>query len=608
MNAALGKMLIQPLVHPLVNAYDELRRYNMQKFRGDALAGLTVSVIAVPQAMAYALIAGVPAEYGLYTLIFQCLIGSIFNSQPLLSVGPTNTQALLTASIITRLVGQDLPEDQQGQLLIQFAVLAAFMKGAIQMTMAEARLGNLVKYVSHSVIVGFTAGAGVLIAAGQIKGFLGFSVERTPDNWPGIVGIGQRLLPHLNETSLWAIGLGTVALAIVLVSRRISRLAPGPLVAVAIAAIAVYTLGLTQMDLSLIRPLPEGLPKPTLPNLDLMIANFDAMLAGAFALALLGLLEAYSIGKNIANRTNTNISANQEVFSQGLTNFLCSFLSCFPGSASFSRSALNPYLGAKTFLSGVFNSLFVLIIFLLFAPAAKFIPMTAIAAILFVIAYNLIDIKYMKRVWRTSRADTYVCFGTFAATLFFPLAYAVFIGIFLNIALYLRRSSMLHMAEMVRTPGGPFVERPLRDKRSVNQQVVFLQLEGDLFFATADELQDALSRLAITPQLRVVILRMKRTHWVDTTVLSVLESFVQQMKQRDGYVLLCGVSEHLHDRLRDFGLNEQIGDDNIFETRYGVFASAKGALRRAKKLLGSSIDTDLLEDDQTGIEGWAYEI
>lgn len=600
-------LLIEPFLAPLRSARGEIGTYNMHKLRSDLLAGLTVSVVAVPQAMAYALIAQVPAEYGLYTVIFQCLIGSIFNSQSLLSVGPINTQSLLVASITTRLLAPDLPPQERGDLLIQLAVVLSFMKGLIQISLAEARLGNLVRFVSQSVIVGFTAGAGVLIAAGQLKSFLGFSVDRTRDDWPGLIGTAQRLIPHLHETSVWAVGLGLLALGIVLGSRFVSRLMPGPLLAVAITAMAVYLFGLDASHLRLIGSLPEGLPQPALPDMALLVEHFDALLSGAFALALLGLMEAYSIGKNIAAKTNTRISANQEMFSQGLTNFVCSFMSCFPGSGSFSRSALNHFMGAKTFLAGVYNALFVLIIFLIFAPAAEYVPMTAIAAVLFVIAYGLIDFAYMRRVIKTSKADTYVLFGTFASTLFFPLAYAVFIGIFLNIALYLRRSSTLHVAEMVRSAGGPFIERPLTDKAG-QHTVTFLQVEGDLFFGVADDLQDALFGLAASPNVRCIILRLKRTHWIDTTVLTALEQFVQQMNERGKHVILCGLREELIERMRSFGLTQQIGEDNIFESSYGVFTSAKRAIQRAKFLVGSSIDVDILADVDDEMEGWAYQI
>lgn len=592
--------IAEPVIDPLQRLGRTLRGYNLRTLRADGLAGLSVAVVAVPQSMAFAIIADVPPEYGLYTLIFQCFIGAIFSSQPLLSVGPTNTHSLLIASLVTRLAGG------QPELYLALTFALTMVKGLTQMAMGWARLGRLVQYVSQSVIVGFTAGAGVLIAAGQIKNFLGIETQRGGDDWPGLIGTLQRLWPHVHETSGWAVALGVLALVLLIGARRISKLAPGPLVAVVVCAVIVYVTGLSPERLTLVPELPSGMPAPHVPTFDL--TYLEPLLTGALALSLLGLMEAYSIGKSLAVKTGTRINANQELFSQGLINFLSSFFSCIPGSGSFSRSGLNYYAGAKTQVAGVFNSLFVLAIFLLFAPAAGYIPMSAIAAILFIVAYGLIDFNYFRRVLRSERADAVVCFGTFLATLTVPLSYAVFVGIFLNIALYLRRASQLHLQEMVRSPGGPFVERPLRTRTDTDEKkVIFLQAEGDLFFGVADELQDRLSQIAYSG-VNVVILRLKRTHSIDATVFSVLDQFAGDMQARGGHVVLCGIRENLYQRMKGFGLVDRIGEENIFQTRYGVFASAKAALQRARVLVGSSIDVDhdLMDEDET--EGWAYEI
>ena len=197
------------------------------------------------------------------------------------------------------------------------------------------------------------------------------------------------------------------------------------------------------------------------------------------------------------------------------------------------------------------------------------------------------DWRYFRRVARTSRGDFAVLIGTFLATLLVPLAYAVFVGIALNLALYLRKASHLHMHEMVDTPAGPFIERPVSDRHG-SRRVMFLQLEGDLFFGLADELGDRLSALGRSG-VRVVVLRLKRTHSIDSTVLSVLEDFVKQMRDRDAYVLLCGVRPELKERLDAFGITALIGDEHTFEVGYGVFSSAKRALQRARRP-GAGVD------------------
>ena len=587
--------LTSPLTTPLERTWKTARSYTWSQGRADALAGLTVSVIAVPQAMAYAIIAQVPPQYGLYTVVIHCLIGSFFNSQPLLSVGPINTQSLLVASIVTRLALPGMDETQRVQLFVQLAIGLSFIKGVMQMLMAQARLGNLVRYVSRSVFVGFTAGAGVLIAAGQINSFLGFDVQRSGDHWPGLIGVAQRLMGHADQISGPAVMLGLGAMALVIGCRFVSRLMPGPLLAVVLSAAVVWWMGWTPADLTLLGDIPQDLDIWSNPLAGSVLTNFDALLAGGLALSLLGVLEAYSIGQSIAAKTGGRVCANQEMFSQGLTGFVGSFFSCIPGSGSFARSALNHYAGAQTLFSGIFNAFFVLGIFLLFAPAARYVPMAAIAAILFVVAYGLIDWPYFLRIARSNRGDAAVCFGTFWATLFFPLAYAVFVGIFLNLALYLKRASQLHMTEMVQSTQGPFIERPLRT-RSRQRDVVFIQLEGDLFFGLADELRDKLSELSASG-VRVVILRLKRTHSIDATVLSVLEAFTHQMHARQAHVILCGIKPELMQCLEGYGVVRQLGQDNVFATGFGVFASAKQALKRARQLIGESIDIEGFDVD-----------
>ncbi len=596
MNATLfyiKTMLLQP--------WDAAKTYSIRKARADAMAGLTVAVVAVPQSMAYALIAGVAPVYGLYTVIIQCLIGSLFNSNKYLSVGPINTQSLLVASIVSRLV-----EPGDTALYLQLVVALTVMKGVFQMMLAAARLGNIVRYVSQSVILGFTAGAGVLIAAGQLNNLMGFSVTRSVDDLPGLIGIVQRLTPHTHEVDTMALLVGLGALVVVIVCRCISRMAPGPLLAVGFAAVAAYLLGWSGDDQRIIGTLPTDLGELlVLPKFD-SYQQFESLISGAMALSLLGLMEAYSIGKSLAAKTGQRISANQELLSQGFTNFLSAFFHCIPGSGSFSRSALNHYAGAKTLYAGVFNSLFVAIIFLLFAGPAGYIPKASLAAVLFVIAYGLVDWREFLRICRSNRADAVVFGATFFSTLCLPLAYAVFVGVGLNIALYMRRASKLHVAEMVRTPGGPFLEKPIRS-RTGDQAVVFLQFEGDLFFGVGDELSERLNDLVNRP-VRVVVMRLKRTLSVDSTVLAVLDHFAREMRERDKHVVLCGMREDLTKCFDQYGLSDVIGEENIFPTTFGVFTSAKQALRRAQQLLKHSLDARDLPDDLEDDQGWAYQI
>jgi SulP family sulfate permease len=566
---------------------ESARHYSLYKFRKDIVAGLTVSVVEVPQAMAYAIIAGVPPVYGIYTSIIQGAIGALLSSSEHMTTGPTNTQSLLIASAVHRIVSPE--SDPAMYLELVFAL--TFLKGLIQLAFAAARMGNMVRYVSRSVIVGLVSGAGLLIFFGQLPAFLGIR-SSDANAWPGVIGPIQRLMHHAGELNGRAIAIGSAAVAIMMLLRWINRLLPGALIAVIVSAAAVWMLRWTQATLPLIDSLPPSLPRFHVPQVTW--ARAEELFGGALALAVIGMLESVSIAKAIAAHTGEEISANQEFFAQGLKNFISSFFQCIPGSGSFTRSALDYAAGAQTRFAAVFNAIFVAVIFLLFGSFAALIPRATLAAVLFVIAFGLIDWRYVVRLSKTNRSDTIVCVATFLATLFAPLEYAIFTGIFLNIGLYLRQASRLHLHEMLPSKfGRPFVETPIHDK-SGHKRVIFLQLEGDLFFGVADELQDRLTRLAHSG-VRVAILRLKRTHSVDATALHVLEKFAQEMRDREGYVILCGVKTELMDDLRGYGLIDLIGRENVFPAGGQVFESAKLALARARELTAASIDTLGLE-------------
>ena len=565
---------------PLGRAAADARAYSPTAFRRDAVAGATVAAVAVPQSIAYAVIAGVPPEYGIYTVVFQCLVGSLLNSQPLLSVGPINSQSLLVASIATRAVGGP------GEAYLAFVFALTLSKGLIQLAMAAGRVGSLVKYVSRSVIAGFTAGAGVLIAAGQVAAFLGFEkapldLGRTPYLLTfGVQSDVARTAARLGEASWRAALLGLAALAVVVVGRRISRYLPGPLIAVVGCGVLVWALGWTTFGFTRIPPIPEGLPGPSVPWVPQ--ALWGDLVLGAYALALLGLIEAYSIGKAIAADVGGDVDANQELFGQGFTHAVTAFFSCIPGSASFSRSALNHQIGAATAFAGLFNAGFVLVAFLLLAPVAGFVPMSAIAAILFVVALGLIDVGYFRRALAASPDDAAVFAATFAATLFTPLKYAVFLGIGLNLALQLRRTATLHASRLVPTDDGHFREAEPGEPAG---DVAILQLDGDLFFAVADDLAGELAALEASGA-RAFVVRLRRAHMADATVLGVLEAFARRNRAAGRSVWLCGVSRRLARALEAAGVTAAIGGDRVIPQRGQVMdglreaVAAAGAVRR----------------------------
>ncbi len=588
-----ARFIAEPFVGVGRSLAGTVRDYSPQKLRSDLLAGLTVAMVAIPQSLAFASIAGVPLIYGLYTAVIGAVVGSLLTSSNHLAIGPTNTMSLL---VMSTLVAAAVPTE--GPEAIGLAVLLTFAAGAMQLIFALARMGELVKFVSHSVIVGFSAGAGVLIAVGQVPAFLGISLAETESHHEGVVEKIERLIQAVglnNQLPDWRpIAVGLVSMLVALVCRRVSKMLPAYLLAVVGGGVVVWLMGWSGEDLRLVGQLPAGLPDIALPSLSW--DTYRPYLGPALAIAMVGMIEAYGIGKTVAGKTGQRIEANQEFLCQGVTNLVGAICSCIPSTGSFSRTALNYAAGARTRFAGLFTGVFVAVVFVVLSPAAKFIPMASIAAILFVIAYGLIDFDYVRRIAKSNPADLLVCVGTFAATLTISLEIAVFVGVFLTLALYLQRARQLYMTEMVRTPGNAsgFIERSLgpRGPQGLEQedaerercgQVVFLQVEGNLFFAAADDLQDRFNEL-LASSARVVILRLKRTHLVDATIMHVVEQFAHQLKEDGRQLILCGVRRRMYQRMMSYGLIADVGEDNVFVTGDEPFRSAKQAVERARQL------------------------
>ena len=593
------------ILYPFQPTLHTIAHYDRTKFRKDVVAGLTVSVVELPQAMAYAVIAGVPPTYGIYASILQGVLGALLSSSEHLTTGPTNTQSLLIAAALGEgALGVKL--DPARYLQLAFALTV--MKGLFQLAFWAGRFGRLVRLISRSVIVGIATGAGVLIVSGQLAAFLG--VRRGPES-PNLIGLPAdiaRLWPNLGHADPRAAGIGLGTIALVVVARRINRFLPGALLAIVLSSLLVWWRGWGD-ELRTVGALRAQFPSFDAPPFDW--PTIRALASGALALAILGGIESVAIAKSLAGRSGEKIDANREFFAQGLKNTITGFFQCIPGSASFTRSALDYDAGAETRFAAVLNALFVAAMFFIVAPAARFIPYAALAGVLLVVAWGLMEPRYFFRVWRADRSDAIVFAATLLATLLIPLQYAVFVGIGLNVAFYLRSSARLHLIEMTPTATGGFreraieesaddstdrydLERAIRDKKG-RRQIVFLQLDGDLFFATAESLQDRLDAIA-RGGVRFIVLRLKRCHAIDASALHVLDRCARELRESGGQLLLCGIRADVMRGLVGYGLAETVGADNLFASDDDLFASSRRALARAeslsKRLTQTSIDAD----------------
>jgi SulP family sulfate permease len=579
-----------------------LASYGWRGVRLDLIAGLTVATVAVPQAMAYALIAGVPPVYGLYTAVVMTALGSLFGSSSHLINGPTNAISLVVFSAIA---GLELKggEDQA----LQAVFLLSLLVGGFQIIIALLRLGDLTRYVSESVILGFMAGAGLLVALSQIPNLLGL---------PQMGDGHQLLLVRLWETlraghpikwEFVAIGAGTAGIIIGL--RRLENRwripLPDMLIGIVLAALVAWQLGMADRAMDV----PPGLPQFGPPRVE----NWDwipRLSGSALAIALLGLLEAIAIAKSIASRTRESLDFNHQCLAEGLANLGGGLFHCMPGSGSLTRSAINYQAGAVSRFSGIVAAASVAGALVAFAGLARYVPKAALAGLLMVTAWRLVDWKRLKYCLRATRFDAGVCLITAGAAVFISIEYSILIGTFFSFLFFVPRAARLQASELVVSP-----ERVVRERQPGDPEcgkLVLLSLEGELFFGAAPELEEHFTDLKrrVEQGVRVIILRLKRIRNPDMVCLEKLQQFLQDMQARKATVLLCGVRPDFARALRNLRFQHWLPRECVFLEEAAALSSTLQAVRRAYAILGDELCATCPRRDEreTGKGDWYYMI
>lgn len=566
-------------IYKFIPALDSLRRYTWKDVRSDLLAGLTVATVAVPQAMAYGLVAGLPAEYGLYTAIVMTAVGALFDSSRQLINGPTNATSIAVLSVIASVA----PESK-----IEAAVLVAFMVGAVQLAITALRLGDLTRYISHSVIVGFTLGAGTLIVLDQMKNLLGKkSVGDVHEHflirfWHTMTEGGA-----IHQDTLW-VGLGTMAAVLALrwFKHRVGwRFLPELLIVVVAMAWLSWSMGLEARGVKIIGDIPAKLPAFQWPAFDAALLRDFA--TGALAIAVLGLLEALSMAKAIAAVTRQKLDMNQQCMSEGLANFTGSFFQCIPGSGSLTRSAINQQAGASTQWSGVVSAIAVAAIMLAFAPYARFIPKAVLAGILFLSAWKMVDWHALRYHVRATRFDAAIVAVTAFSAVAISIEFCVLIGIFMSFLLAVPRAGRMRLSEFVVTKDGAIHEALPEDVPCT--KILLFGLEGELFFGSTGALERHFETIEnrISPDTEVLLLRMKRARNPDAVALALLDGFIERVRARGVKVIMCGVQLHLHDVLRKTGFLERFGEKEVFLEQPVRLTSTILAVRHAYELISA---------------------
>jgi SulP family sulfate permease len=559
--------------------------YSWDKGRSDLLAGVTVAAISLPQAMAYALIAGIDPRFGLYSAIVVTLVASIFGSSSHLINGPTNAISLVVFSALA-FFDPDARFDAY-----QATFLLAMMIGTIQILIAVFKLGDLTRYISESVVIGFMAGAGALVGLSQLGNLTGLRDRGTGQQhvlyriWLTLTG------GHVNPQAL-SIGVGTIVLVVILrtLARKYHLPQVDMLVALIVAAIVAAWFGWSKPGLdgqtlvSVVGSVPRSLPLPHVPEIKFWWVR--ELSGSALAIAFLGLLEALAIAKSIATYTRQPLDYNRQCLAEGLANLTGGFFQCLPGSGSLTRSAINYQAGAVSRFSGVIASGTVALVVVAFAPYARFIPKAALAGLLLVTASRLIDWKRLSYAVRASRYDAGLVFVTAFSAVFISVEFSILIGVALSFLLFVPRAALLRWSQLVVSS-----ERVVRERLNEDPPctaMLLYDLEGELFFGAATELDrcfDELKRRTKDEHIHFVVLRLKRTRNPDMVSLERFEHFLRDMEKREVSVLLCGIRPDFAKAAKNLKFDDWLPADRVFREEDEKFSATLKAVRHVHSLL-----------------------
>ncbi|MFO1191201.1 MAG: SulP family inorganic anion transporter [Rhodoferax sp.] len=537
---------------------------NRQTLRADAIAGLTGGLVLVPQGVAFATIAGMPPQYGLYAAMLPAIIAALWGSSWHLVSGPTTAISIVVFATMSPLAPPGSPE------YVGLVLTLTLLVGVFQLLLGLLRMGTLVNFVSHTVVVGFTTGAAVLIASSQVRNFFGITVARGASVWEVLDALAHQLgaiNPYITSVALL-----TVACSVL--SRRwwprFPHMIAGLLAGSLLAALLNHLFGVQRTGIGSIGALQIGLPPLSAP--DLSIEAIRQITPIAMAVAVLALTEAVSISRAVALKSGQRIDGNQEFIGQGLSNLAAAFFSGYACSGSFNRSGLNYDAGARTPMAAILSAVFLLLVMLFLSPLAAYLPLPAMAGILFVVAWGLVDRAQIAEILRTSRAETGVLLATFVATLTLNLEYAIYIGVLLSLMLYLNRTSRPPLEDV--KPADPQHILGFSTDTGLPDcpQLKMVRLNGSIYFGAVTHLQEALQAIdERNPAHRHVLLVASGINFVDLAGAHLLGQEARRRRALGGALYLFNLKNEPMEMLRRSGVADEIGEDNFFRLGDDVF-------------------------------------
>ncbi len=533
-----------------------LPTYNRNQLRGDLIAGLTTGILLVPQAMAYAMIAGLPPIYGLYAALIPLLIYAIFGTSKQMASGPVAIVSVLVMAGVGQFAE---PETEQ---FIQLAILTGLLAGLMQITMGVLRLGMLVNFLSHPVLSGFTSAAAVIIGLGQLKHFLGIEIPRS--NY--IHETLWNILSHIQDTHLLTLAIGLGGVILIKLLSKISAAFPAALVTLIISTLAVFAFGWDRMGVQIIGQVPTGLPSISIPSFT--FEQLNQLIPISITICLISFVESIAIAKTLENRhKDYKVDANQELIGLGLSKFIGAFFQAYPTTGSFSRSFINDEAGAKTNMAGVVSMVFVALVLIFFTPLFYYMPRAILASIIMISVFGLIDLKEPKYLLRSDRSDLIMLVTTFVATLVMGIGTGVLMGILLSLGEVLLRSTKPHMTILGQLPDTVYYRNVDRYPEALKRdEILIIRFDSQLYFANVSYFKDTLEEFIAEKgeSLKVIILEASSVNALDSTGMHVLKEVIEDCARKGISFYFTGVIGPVRDAFNKGKLISTIGRENQF--------------------------------------------
>jgi len=551
-----------------------LRLTTIETIKADFIAGLTGAIIVLPQSVAFAIIAGMPPEYGLYTAMVVPIVAALFGSSFHLISGPTTAISIVVFAAVSK---HAVPGSEE---FVAMVLTLTFLAGVYQLVFGLAKFGLLVNFVSHNVVTGFTAGAALLIASSQILYILGIDVTRGGS----FIETWVNLYSHAVELNIYLLIVGLSTLGIAILIRLIKPQLPNLLIGMFVGGFLAFYLSSFTESIETIGVIPTYFPPLSTP--DFSLSSLKALAPEAFAIALLGLIEASSIGRSIATKTNQRINPSQEFIGQGASNIVGSFFSSYASSGSFTRTGVNYEAGARTPLSAILAALLLMLIVLLVAPLISYLPMAAMAGVILLVAYNLIDFNNIKKTFAFSKSESVIFSATFLSTILFELEFAIYLGVLLSLMFFIAKTSTPEIHTLAF--GSPPSEG-VRKLQSIRKsplvqcpQLKIIRIDMSIYFGSINHIQKQIDRIVDNQRIYHILIVASGVNFIDLAGMEGLLIENKRLKEFNGSLYFVSVNSSVLEFMEKVHFVDDIGRENFFELKEQAIHMIFDRLDRSK--------------------------